>query len=226
MVDLVERTESLEVELAATLLYSASHHPYRQVRDLVAALPAPRVTEIIELGVRHRGRHDELLRAFHAGAALRFDILMDIGGFRDMHRHRRCTQIIQGFTAQHGYETPGSGDLPSDIDILAEAGVLADYRSTIESAHSAAARIATGSAPEGPQSAAYLYPLATRIRALFKMDFAEAQYISELRSGPAGHFSYRRIAWEMFLALQRQHPSLARHIRVTDFTQPIDIFQR
>ena len=38
LVDLVERTESLEVELAATLLYSASHHPYRQIRDLVAEL--------------------------------------------------------------------------------------------------------------------------------------------------------------------------------------------
>ena len=228
--DLVERTESLEVELAATLLYSASHHPYRQIRDLVAALPAARVTEIIELGLRHRGSHDEALRAFHAGAALRFDILMDIGGFRDMHRHRRCTQIIQPFTALHGYETPGAGDLPAgpqnDFDILAEAGVLADYHSAIESAHAASAQIAASPAPEAAQSALYLLPLATRIRALFKMDFAEAQYIIELRSGPAGHFSYRRVAWEMFLALQRQHPSLAKHIRVTDFTQPIDLFQR
>ena len=113
LVDLVERTESLEVELAATLLYSACHHPYRQIRDLLAGFPAARVSEIIELGLRHRGKHDEALRAFHAGAALRFDILMDIGGFRDMHRHRRCTQIIQGFTALHGYETPGSADLPA-----------------------------------------------------------------------------------------------------------------
>ncbi len=230
LVDLVERTESLEVELAATLLYSVSHHSYRQIRDLVASFPVARVNEIIELGIRHRGRHDELLRAFHAGAALRFDLLMDIGGFRDMHRHRRCTQIIQGFTAQHGYETPGAGDLPAgpenDFDILAASGVLADYRSAIESAHQAAAEIAAGSAPEAAQSAQYLFPLATRIRSLFKMDFAEAQYISELRSGPAGHFSYRRVAWEMFLALQRQHPALAKHIRVTDFTQPIDLFQR
>ncbi len=58
------------------------------------------------------------------------------------------------------------------------------------------------------------------------MDLAEAQYISELRSGPAGHFSYRRVAWEMFLAVQRRHPSLAAHIRVTDFTKPIDRLQR
>ncbi len=226
LVDLVERTETLEVELAATLLYAASHHPYRQIRDLVSGFSGSQVSEIIELGLRHRGKHDEALRAFHAGAALRFDIFMDIGGFRDMHRHRRCTQIIQGFTWQHGYETPGSGDLPAEVDILAEAGVLAAYCGAVESAHAAATRIAAGSAPEAAQSAIYLFPLATRIRALFKMDFAEAQYISELRSAPAGHFSYRRVAWEMFLKLQQQHPTLARHIRVTDFMQPIDIFQR
>jgi thymidylate synthase ThyX len=226
LVDLVERTESLEVELAATLLYSASHHPYRQVRDVVAGLSAARVEEIIELGLRHRGRHDEALRAFHAGAALRFDILMDIGGFRDMHRHRRVTQIMQGFTALHGYETPTSGDLAADVNILAEAGMLAEYQAAIEAAHAAAAKITIGPAPEAAQSSLYLLPLATRIRCLFKMDFAEAQYISELRSGPAGHFSYRRVAWEMYKAFERQHPTLARHIRVTDFTQPIDLLQR
>jgi thymidylate synthase ThyX len=226
VVDLVEPKESLEVELASTLLYSAAHHPYRQIRDLVAALPETRINEIIELGLRHRGKHDEALRAFHVGAALRFDILMDIGGFRDMHRHRRCTQIIQPFTAQHGFETPTCGDLGPNVNVLAEAGILADFQAAIAAAHTASASIAASAAPEAAQSALYLLPLATRIRSLFKMDFAEAQYIIELRSGPAGHFSYRRVAWEMFLALQRQHPALAKHIRVTDFTQPIDLLQR
>jgi thymidylate synthase ThyX len=226
VVDLVENTESLEVELAATLLYSASHHPYRQIRDLVAGLSGSRVAEIVELGLRHRGPHDEALRAFHAGAALRFDILMDIGGFRDMHRHRRCVQIIQPFTALHGYETPTHGDFGPEANILAEAGVLDDFRSAVEQAHQASTRIAASQAPEATQSALYLLPLATRCRSLFKMDFAEAQYIIELRSGPAGHFSYRHVAWEMYLALKRQHPTLASHIRVTDFTQPIDILKR
>ena len=226
VVDLVEPKESLEVELAATLLYSASHHSYRQIRDLVAGLPEARVTEILELGLRHRGKHDEALRAFHAGAALRFDILMDTGGFRDMHRHRRCTQIIQPITARHGYETPVCGDLGPEVNVLSEAGILGDYQAAVEQAHRASAQIAAGTAPEAAQSALYLLPLATRIRSLFKMDFAEAQYIIELRSGPAGHFSYRRVAWEMYLAFERQHPALARHIRVTDFTKHIDLLQR
>jgi hypothetical protein len=203
-------------------MYSASHHPYRQIRDLLASLPEARISEIIALGLQHRGRHDELLRAFHAGAQLRFDILMDIGGFRDMHRHRRCTQIIQEFTHLHGYDTPESGDAAG----LAEAGIIAEYQASLDAAFTASRQIAQSNAPEATQSALYLLPLATRIRALFKMDFAEAVYISELRSGPAGHFSYRKVAWEMYQAVQRQHPSLAGYFRVTDFTEPIDILKR
>ena len=228
VVDLVERTETLEVELAATLIYWASDHPYRQVRDLVASLPECRVTEIIEVGLRRRGRHDEALRVLHCGAALRFDILMDVGGFRDMHRHRRCVQIKQGFTAVHGYETPMVGDLGADVNLLAEAGVLENYKAAADGALSASAKIAAGSGPEAGQSALYLLPLATRVRCLFKMDFAEAQYISELvfGAGRALSGSYRRVAWEMYRAVERQHPTLAKHMRVTDFTQPIDLLQR
>src|SRR6202042_2767015 len=111
---------------------------------------------------------------------------------------------------------------------LAEAGIVGDYQAAIETALAASRKVAESAAPapEAGQSALYLLPLATRIRSLFKMDFAEAQYISELRSAAAGHFSYRKVAWEMYLALERQHPTLAKHIRVTDFTEPIDLLQR
>ena len=154
---------------------------------------------------------------------MRFDILMDIGGFRDMHRHRRVTQIQQGFAAIHGYDTPHSGDAAG----LEEAGVLADYQSR----HRICARGQRENrfrlCAEAAASALYLLPLATRVCALlFKMDFAEAQYISELRSARPGHFSYRRVAWEMYLALERQHPTLAKYIRATDFSKPIDLLQR
>ena len=158
--------------------------PIAKFATWLPTLPAARVTEIIELGLRHRGKHDEALRAFHAGAALRFDILMDIGGFRDMHRHRRCTQIIQPFTALHGYETPTCGDLgPGQRQTSWPKPAPGRFQSAIEAAHAASAQIAASHAPEAAQSALYLLPLATRIRSLFKMDFAEAQYISELRSG-------------------------------------------
>ena len=126
VVDLVEGGESLEVEIAATLLYGACHYSYRQIRDHVASLSEARRDEIVDLGLRHRGRHDELLREFSAGQRLRFDILMDVGGFRDMHRHRKCTQILQSFTDLHGYDFP---------EFLEEAGFGDGYRAAMESAH-------------------------------------------------------------------------------------------
>ena len=217
LVDLVCDAEALEVEIATTLLYGACHYPYRQIRRHVSGLSAARRDEIVDLGMRHRGRHDELLREFSSGQALRFDILMDIGGFRDMHRHRRCVQVLQAFTPLHGCANPEG---------LAEAGVQPLYEETVRSAHAAFSRLASGSAPEASASAQYVLPLGTRNRALFKMDFAEALYISELRSAPQGHFSYRRVAWEMYRAVQRSHPSLAQYFRATDADAPVDLLQR
>jgi thymidylate synthase ThyX len=217
LVDLVDDAEALEVEIATTLLYGACHAPYRQIRRHVAGMSEARRNEIVDLGARHRGRHDELLRGFAAGQALRFDILMDIGGFRDMHRHRRCVQVLQEFTPEHGYAIPEG---------VAEAGVQPVYEEAVGGAHRAFARIAAGSAPEAGESARYVLPLATKKRALFKMDFAEALYISELRSAPQGHFSYRRVAWEMYRAVERTHPALARYFRSTDADAPVDLLQR
>ena len=61
---------------------------------------------------------------------------------------------------------------------------------------------------------------------MFKMDFAEALYISELRSGVAGHFSYRRVAWEMYQAVEMRHPSLAKLFRIEDVNHPVDLLRR
>jgi hypothetical protein len=217
LVDLVEGADSLEVDLATTLVYGQCHYPYRQIRRHVAALSEARRNEIIELGMRHRGRHDELLREFSAGQALRFDILMDIGGFRDMHRHRRCVQVLQGFTSAHGYAIPEG---------VPEAGVQPLYEETVRSAHAAYAALAAGSGPDAAASAQYVLPLSTKNRALFKMDFAEALYISELRSAVQGHFSYRRVAWEMYRTVERQHPALAPYFRATDADEPVDLLKR
>jgi len=80
--------------------------------------------------------------------------------------------------------------------------------------------------PEAAQSAQYLLPLGMRCRSLFKMDFAEALYIAELRSGIAGHFSYRRVAWEMYRTIAARHPALAGLFRIEDVNVPMDLLKR
>ncbi len=225
LVDLVENSgqqaESLEIEILTTLLYSVCQYPYRQIRDCVAALDAARREELLLLGTRDRGRHDELLRAYASGTSFRFDILMDIGGFRDMHRHRRCMQTMQSFTAAHGFEIPEM--LPNTP---LPAPLQAQYQQTMQQAHAAFGQLAAAKIPEAAATAQYVLPLGTRCRALFKMDFSEAVYISELRSAPQGHISYRRVAWEMYAALAKNHPALAKMIRVTDINAAVDPLQR
>ncbi len=131
-VDLLEE-DPLEIELAATLIYEHSHYSYRQIRQAVQAAGEPIRREIIDLGLRHRGRHDEILSAFCAGQQFRFDILMDIGGFRDMHRHRRCIQIGQEFTTKHGYDAP---------EELEAAGARENYDAVMQRTASAVEQLA------------------------------------------------------------------------------------
>jgi thymidylate synthase ThyX len=147
---------------------------------------------------------------------------MDIGGFRDMHRHRRCTQLLQGFTDLHGFDTPDAPGQPT----LAAAGLQETYASAMKSAYEAHRSLRDSGIPEAAQSAQYCLPLGTRCRSMFKMDFAEAVYISELRSGVAGHYSYRRVAWEMYEAVKRQHPALAGMFRIDDVNEPVDLLRR
>jgi thymidylate synthase ThyX len=222
IVDLLDDDEDLEVELATSLLYPHCHYSYRQLRGAVAALPETRRNELLTIGTASRGRHDELLRAFHSGHGFRFDILMDIGGFRDMHRHRRCVQLIQEFTDLHGFDAPVCPGQPS----LAEAGLEDAYNDAMAASYAVYRAMRDSGEPEAAQSAQYLLPLGTRCRAMFKMDFAEALYISELRSGVAGHFSYRLVAWEMYRAVVARHPALKEMFRVEDVHLPVDLLKR
>ncbi len=216
LVDLLD-DDPLEVELAATLIYQYSHHPYRQIRSVVEGLSESQRREVIDLGLRHRGRYDEVSRAYCAGQQLRFDILMDIGGFRDMHRHRRCVQIVQDYTTAHGYDEP--------IEIES-AGLSARYEAAMERSRDAVAQLAAREVAEAEEQSQYVIPLAFRKRALFKMDLAEAIYISELRTGAAGHFSYRNVAYAMYEAVAQRYPALAKYFRVTDVREPVDLLKR
>jgi thymidylate synthase ThyX len=216
VVDLLE-DEPLEIELATTLLYAAGHYSYRQLRESVESLPAARREEIIDIGLRHRGRHDELLRPFAAGQSFRFDILMDIGGFRDMHRHRRCVQIEQGFTNLHSFDAP---------EELTAAGLKDRYDKAMLRASDHHDRLRVGHDNEAEQNAQYVLPLAYKKRTLFKMDFAEVVYIAELRTTPAGHRSYREVAYAMYEAVAKRHPALAKYFRVHDVREPVDLLKR
>jgi hypothetical protein len=154
--------------------------------------------EIIDVAVRSKGARDHLLREFRS-APYAFDIVMDVGAYRDFHRHRRCQQFRQSFSNGLGVEVPSQ---------ITAAGLESVYSEALEQARTARTNL------RGP-GADYLIPFAAKARFLFKMDFAEAEYIARLRSGVKGHFSYRQIAWQMKEKMERLEPELGRLLQAT-----------
>ncbi len=196
-VDLLQPSDHV-ADICATLLYPVTDIPYRQLYEIACQWTTDRRQELLGLALSARGRGDELPRQFRSAPYV-FDIVMDIGAYRDLHRHRRSQQFRQQYTHRLGYETP---------ELVEKCGADDVFSRSLEEADSAIQKL--------PQPAAqYLLPLATRSRFLFKMDFAELEYISRLRSGVKGHFSYRKIAWEMKSALERLDPMLAGFVDAT-----------
>jgi thymidylate synthase ThyX len=190
-------------EVAATLLYRGSDLSYEQILAQLQGLSEPEVEHLAGLAYVDRGPHDDLVREARAGFQLVFDLCLDNGAFRDLHRHRNCVQIVKDFTAANGY------DEPPDLEA---GGRLAAYRQAMEQAGELAEQLEKQLRGLGQ----YVLPLAYRRRALFKMDSAQVAYMAEQRTAPAGHFSYREIAYQMYAALAERYPTLAQPIRVTD----------
>jgi len=196
-VDLMKPADAA-TDIVATLLYPVTERPYRDLYELACSWSQAQKNEVIEVALRSRAKYDDLARNFRGGPYV-YDIVMDIGAYRDLHRHRRCQQFRQAYTAKLGFETPAA----------IEASGLGDFYGSLL----ASVRESIASLPEpGSQ---YLLPFAARSRFLFKMDFAEAEYIARVRSGVKGHFSYRQIAWEMKEKMAHLEPDLARWLDAT-----------
>jgi len=129
---------------------------------------------------------------------------MDVGGFRDMHRHRRCVQICQDFTAAHGFDTP------EDL-VSAELGPR--YEKIMKTAGEASAklhRLIGRRATTHSTCCPWAIAAARSSRWIRR-----SAYISELRTTPAGHFSYRNVAYAMYEKVAERYPAMAKHFRVT-----------
>lgn len=196
-VDLVRPTQTA-ADIAATLLYPVTDRPFRELYEITSGWSERRRAEVIDVALASRTRRDEILGGFRSGL-FAYDFVIDIGAYRDLHRHRRCHKFRQAYSGSLGFETPA---------LVAEAGAAEVYASAMQAAFDTMRQLP---AP----GAHYLLPFGARSRFLFKMDFAEAEYISRLRSGVKGHFSYREIAWEIKCRMEQAEPELGRLIEAT-----------
>lgn len=200
-VELIDPHHPLD-EIVASLLYRVSQAPYRKILDVVREWSEKEKRATIEMATRQRGPYDDLIKEFRGGYTFIFDILMDIGAWRDMHRHRRCQQVQQNFTTIHGYDVPPP---------LVAAGLDKEYRQAMDAVRNDIEALKK----TNQEAALYAIPFGFKVRCLFKMDYAEAEYIAKLRSGVKGHWSYRTVAWQMKQQISKKFPFLGEGIHAT-----------
>ena len=203
-VTLIDYDAGGEEKIIAAILYPHSRHPIHQLRELVSRMPQDQRSTILdEYLKRRRHRRDKPGRALEQ-VYYTFDILGNLGAYRDLQRHRILTQDRQDFTTVHGFDTP--------VEIK-EAGFRSDFDRCMEKASQLYEKIHR----DLPQEAQYVVPFAYKIRWTMKMNLREAVHIGELRTTPQGHPDYRFIAQEMWRKINDVHPTLAQCAKFIDW---------
>jgi thymidylate synthase ThyX len=203
-VTLVDYDAKAEEKILAAILYPHSQQPLQQLRMSVSKLPVNEREQILaEYLKRRRHRRDKPGRALEQ-VYYTFDVIGNLGLYRDLHRHRLLTQERQDFTTIRGY------DIPAEI---VDAGFQADFDRCMDKA----AKVYEKICQEFPLEAQYVVPFAFKIRWTMTMNLREAVHIGELRTMPQGHPDYRFIVQEMWRKIREVHPALAEAAKFIDW---------
>jgi thymidylate synthase ThyX len=195
-VTLVDYDTEAEEKVIAAILYPHARQPLPHLRELAGKMDEKQRQQILaEHFKQRRHRRDKPGRAFE-NVYYTFDILGNLGLYRDLHRHRILTQERQDFTTVHGYDTPQE---------IEEAGFKSEFDQCMVKAADFYEKIYR----DLPSEAQYLVPFAYKIRWYIKMNLREAVHMCELRTMPQGHPNYRFICQEMWRKIAEVHPALA-----------------
>lgn len=194
-----------ETKVAAAMMFESSRASLDAIEKGLSYQTKDYIRRIIRSSFTNREhRTHKPSRAFEH-TTYTFDIICDIGAFRDLHRHRVLTQQRQPYSTHHGYIVPQ--------DII-EIGAEKKYRELMDNAKKAYDTIVK----DFPSQAQYVVPFGYLIRFTMKMNAREAFHLCELRSTIQGHWSYRMVAQEMARAIGKVHPAIGDGMMI-DWTE-------
>ncbi|HVA25127.1 MAG TPA: FAD-dependent thymidylate synthase [Chloroflexota bacterium] len=195
-VTIVDYDPEAENKIVAALLHPHAQLSLHDVRLAVGAMSAAEKTAILEAHLDGRGsRHRRPGRAFEM-AEYTVELVANFGVYKDLQRHRMCTQQRQRLGTNLGYAMPpelaGTEHETAFRECMASAG--AAYQSLAE---------------RFPAEAQYVVPTAYRMRWMMKLNLRELAHMVELRSTVQGHPDYRAIVHDLTMQVRRLHPVLA-----------------
>ncbi len=192
------------VKVAAALLFAESQAGLQEIREFCSKLPEDQLGLILDTACNARdNRRQKSPRALEQ-ASFTFEIVADFGIYRDLQRHRTLTQERQILTCHYGYYIPAE---------LKGTPMEADYIQALEAAKITYDNIAQ----ELPEEAQYIVPMAYNIHWYFHINLRALQWITELRSSPAGHPSYRYIVQELAKQVCQIFPCFERFFKFVDY---------
>jgi thymidylate synthase ThyX len=195
-----------ELKVAAAVMYATSDLPDDQLLEIARSMTPEQRAELLTVSVGERGnRRHKPGRAWER-TQYRFDVLCDYGAFRDLQRHRPLTIEWQLLT------TAWDADTPVAID---HAGLRPGWDDAIGASREMEQELCAAGFEEAAQ---YAVAMAFRIRFVMQMTAREALHLTELRSQPQGHPTYRRIAQTMHRLIDERagHHAIARAFTYLD----------
>lgn len=207
-VRLVEFDPRAEDKVIAGILFSQSNLGWERAFMTAVQLSPLEKREILKKYVGGRkARWFKAGRAFE-NSYLRFEIVMNIGAYRDLHRHRMMTQERQLFTTVHGYDVPAE---------LRESGLDGEFADALERAAELFRKIE----PADPELAQYAVPLAYRVRFYQWQNLRQFFWETELRTISQGHPDYRVIEQAKYRLVKEQFPLLVEYLLVDTADYPV-----
>ena len=196
-----------EAKILEAIVFANSTMSQEEASKRVGAMNAGDRSKLMAtyVGDRKNRRHRPG-RAFES-TMYRFELVTDYGAFRDLQRHRLLTIEWQPLTVELGFDVP---------DVIKEAGLTEPFVASLERS----ASLYYDMREQFPEQAQYCVALAFRIRYVMEMNAREAMHLIELRSGPQGHPSYRRVAHEMARLIREEagHAAIADSMSYVDFS--------
>jgi thymidylate synthase ThyX len=200
-VRLVEYDAGSESKILAGIIFQQTHVSWDQALARAKALNDTERRDLFERYLLKRtARWQKVGRAFE-NAYLRFEIVMDIGSYRDLHRHRMMTQERQRFSTLHGYGVPAE---------LEQSGLAPQFHHALGEAQNLFEKIES----HDPELAQYVVPLAYRMRFYQWQNFRQLFWETELRTVSQGHPDYRFIEQEKYRLVKEKFPLIASFMLV------------
>lgn len=196
IVKLIEYDKDGENKIISSILFPQTHLSWNNIYNKIKKLSNKQKQDILKTYTKGRTERWQKIGRAMENSYVRFEIVMNIGAYRDLQRHRMMTQARQLFSTHLGYDTPKE---------LTGTKILEPYKKAMERAKKIFEKIEK----KDKYLAQYTVPMAYRIRFYQYKNLRQCFWETELRTISQGHPDYRTIEQEKYRLLKKAYPNIA-----------------